>query len=195
MLLVSDNLKGRKVVLASGSPRRKELLASIVEQFTVRVPQVDETFPASLRGKEIAEYLAALKAEAAQVDLQENEIAITSDTIVWLGDEVLNKPKDAAEAAEMLRKLSGRTHEVITAIALADQHRKIILSDTTEVRFKTLTQNEIQYYIEHYKPFDKAGAYGIQEWIGYVGVTEIKGSFYTVMGLPVHLLYNALLGF
>jgi septum formation protein len=195
MLLVSDNLKGRKVVLASGSPRRKELLASIVEEFTVRVPQVDETFPASLRGKEIAEYLAALKAEAAQVDLQENEIAITSDTIVWLGDEVLNKPKDAAEAAEMLRKLSGRTHEVITAIALADQHRKIILSDTTEVRFKTLTENEIQYYIEHYKPFDKAGAYGIQEWIGYVGVTEIKGSFYTVMGLPVHLLYNALLGF
>jgi len=195
MLLVSDNLKGRKVVLASGSPRRKELLASIVEEFIVRVPQVDETFPASLRGKEIAEYLAALKAEAAQVDLQENEIAITSDTIVWLGDEVLNKPKDAAEAAEMLRKLSGRTHEVITAIALADQHRKIILSDTTEVRFKTLTENEIQYYIQHYKPFDKAGAYGIQEWIGYVGVTEIKGSFYTVMGLPVHLLYNALLGF
>ena len=195
MLLVSDNLKGRKVVLASGSPRRKELLASIVEEFTVRVPKVDETFPASLRGKEIAEYLAALKAEAAQVDLQENEIAITSDTIVWLGDEVLNKPKDAAEAAEMLRKLSGRTHEVITAIALADQHRKIILSDTTEVRFKTLTESEIQYYIEHYKPFDKAGAYGIQEWIGYVGVTEIKGSFYTVMGLPVHLLYDALLGF
>jgi septum formation protein len=195
MLLVSDNLKGRKVVLASGSPRRKELLASIVEEFTVRVPQVDESFPASLRGKEIAEYLAALKAEAAQVDLQENEIAITSDTIVWLGDEVLNKPKDAAEAAEMLRKLSGRTHEVITAIALADQQRKIILSDTTEVRFKTLTESEIQYYIEHYKPFDKAGAYGIQEWIGYVGVTEIKGSFYTVMGLPVHMLYDALLGF
>ena len=195
MLLVSDNLKGRKVVLASGSPRRKELLASIVEEFTVRVPQVDETFPASLRGKEIAEYLAALKAEAAQIDLQENEIAITSDTIVWLGDEVLNKPKDAAEAAEMLRKLSGRTHEVITAIALADQQRKIILSDTTEVRFKTLTESEIQYYIQHYKPFDKAGAYGIQEWIGYIGVTEIKGSFYTVMGLPVHLLYDALLGF
>ena len=195
MLLISDNLKGRKVVLASGSPRRKELLASIVEEFTVRVPQVDETFPDSLRGKEIAEYLAALKAEAAQVDLQENEIAITSDTIVWLGDEVLNKPKDAAEAAEMLRKLSGRTHEVITAIALADQQRKIVLSDTTEVRFKSLTENEIQYYIQHYKPFDKAGAYGIQEWIGYVGVTEIKGSFYTVMGLPVHLLYNALLGF
>jgi septum formation protein len=195
MLLISDNLKGRKVVLASGSPRRKELLASIVEEFTVRVPQVDEIFPDSLRGKEIAEYLAALKAEAAQVDLQENEIAITSDTIVWLGDEVLNKPKDAAEAAEMLRKLSGRTHEVITAIALADQQRKIVLSDTTEVRFKALTENEIQYYIQHYKPFDKAGAYGIQEWIGYVGVTEIKGSFYTVMGLPVHLLYNALLGF
>ena len=195
MLLISDNLKGRKVVLASGSPRRKELLASIIEEFTVRVPQVDETFPASLRGKEIAEYLAALKAEAAQVDLQENEIAVTSDTIVWLGDEVLNKPKDAAEAAEMLRKLSGRTHEVITAIALADQQHKIVLSDTTEVRFKSLTENEIQYYIQHYKPFDKAGAYGIQEWIGYVGVTEIKGSFYTVMGLPVHLLYNALLGF
>jgi len=95
----------------------------------------------------------------------------------------------------MLRKLSGRTHEVITAISLADQHRKIILSDTTEVRFKTLTESEIQYYIQHYKPFDKAGAYGIQEWIGYVGVTEIKGSFYTVMGLPVHLLYDALLGF
>lgn len=194
-MLNSDTLKGRQVVLASGSPRRKELLAAIVDQFTVRVPAVDETFPASLRGKEIAEYLAALKAEAAQVNLQENEIAITSDTIVWLGDEVLNKPKDAEEATEMLRKLSGRTHEVITAISLADQQHKIVLSDTTEVSFKVLTESEIQYYINQYKPFDKAGAYGIQEWIGYIGVTEIKGSFYTVMGLPVHLLHEALLGF
>lgn len=194
-MLNSNTLKGRQVVLASGSPRRKELLAAIVDQFTVRVPAVDETFPASLRGKEIAEYLAALKAEAAQVDLQENEIAITSDTIVWLGDEVLNKPKDAEEAAEMLRKISGRKHEVITAIAIADQHRKIVLSDTTEVSFKVLTESEIQFYIQQYKPFDKAGAYGIQEWIGYIGVTEIKGSFYTVMGLPVHLLHEALLGF
>ncbi len=194
-MLNSDTLKGRQVVLASGSPRRKDLLAAIVDQFTVRVPAVDETFPASLRGKEIAEYLAALKAEAAQVDLQENEIAITSDTIVWLGDEVLNKPKDAEEATEMLRKISGRKHEVITAIAIADLHRKIILCDTTEVSFKVLTESEIQYYINQYKPFDKAGAYGIQEWIGYIGVTEIKGSFYTVMGLPVHLLHEALLGF
>ena len=193
--MISNTLAGRQIVLASGSPRRKELLAAIVPDFIVRVPQVDEAFPASLRGKEIAEYLAALKADAALLDLAANEIALTSDTIVWLGNEVLNKPGNTEEAADMLRKLSGRKHEVITAIALVDQSKKILLSDTAVVHFKTLTEEEIDFYVNHFKPFDKAGAYGIQEWIGYVGVTKIEGSFYTVMGLPVHLVYDALKAF
>jgi septum formation protein len=190
-----DSLAGRTIVLASGSPRRKELLSAIVPNFVVRVPQVDEHFPASLRGKEIAEYLAALKADAALQSLGSNEIALTSDTIVWLGDEVLNKPGNAEEATQMLRKLSGRKHEVITAISLVDHSKKILLSDTTQVQFKTLTEDEIAFYVSNFKPFDKAGAYGIQEWIGYIGVTSIEGSFYTVMGLPVHLVYDALRAF
>jgi septum formation protein len=190
-----DSLAGRTIVLASGSPRRKELLSAIVPNFVVRVPQVDEQFPASLRGKEIAEYLAALKADAALQSLESNEIALTSDTIVWLGDEVLNKPGNAEEAAQMLRKLSGRKHEVITAISLVDHSKKVLLSDTTKVQFKTLTEDEIAFYVSNFKPFDKAGAYGIQEWIGYIGVTSIEGSFYTVMGLPVHLVYDALRAF
>ena len=194
-MILSETLAGRTIVLASGSPRRKELLSAIVPNFVVRVPQVDEQFPASLRGKEIAEYLAALKADAALQSLGSDEIALTSDTIVWLGDEVLNKPGNAEEAAEMLRKLSGRKHEVITAIALVDHKKKVLLSDTTQVQFKTLTEDEIAFYVSNFKPFDKAGAYGIQEWIGYVGVTSIEGSFYTVMGLPVHLVYDAIKAF
>jgi septum formation protein len=190
-----DSLAGRTIVLASGSPRRKELLSAIVPNFVVRVPQVDEQFPSSLRGKAIAEYLAALKADAALQSLGSNEIALTSDTIVWLGDEVLNKPGNAEEAAEMLRKLSARKHEVITAISLVDHSKKVLLSDTTQVQFKTLTEDEIAFYVSNFKPFDKAGAYGIQEWIGYIGVTSIEGSFYTVMGLPVHLVYDALKAF
>ena len=190
-----ESLAGRTIVLASGSPRRKELLSAIVPNFVVRVPQVDEQFPSSLRGKEIAEYLAALKADAALQSLESNEIALTSDTIVWLGDEVLNKPGNAEEAAQMLRKLSGRKHEVITAISLVDHSKKVLLSDTTQVQFKTLTEDEIAFYVSNFKPFDKAGAYGIQEWIGYIGVTSIEGSFYTVMGLPVHLVYDALRAF
>lgn len=190
-----ESLAGRTIVLASGSPRRKELLSAIVPNFVVRVPQVDEQFPSSLRGKEIAEYLAALKADAALQSLESNEIALTSDTIVWLGDEVLNKPGNAEEAAQMLRKLSGRKHEVITAISLVDHSKKVLLSDTTQVQFKTLTEDEIAFYVSNFKPFDKAGAYGIQEWIGYIGVTSIEGSFYTVMGLPVHLVYDALKAF
>lgn len=194
-MILSETLADRTIVLASGSPRRKELLATIVPNFIVRVPQVDEQFPTSLRGKEIAEYLAALKADAALQSLGSDEIALTSDTIVWLGDEVLNKPGNAEEATEMLRKLSGRKHEVITAIALVDHTKKVLLSDTTQVQFKTLTEDEIAFYVSNYSPFDKAGAYGIQEWIGYIGVTSIEGSFYTVMGLPVHLVYNAIKAF
>jgi septum formation protein len=190
-----DSLAGRTIVLASGSPRRKELLSAILPNFIIRVPEVDEQFPSSLRGKEIAEYLAALKADAALQSLGSNEIALTSDTIVWLGDEVLNKPGNAEEAAEMLRKLSGRKHEVITAISLVDHSKKVLLSDTTQVQFKSLTEDEIGFYVNNFKPFDKAGAYGIQEWIGYIGVTSIEGSFYTVMGLPVHLVYDALKAF
>ncbi len=193
--MISNTLAGRQIVLASGSPRRKELLAAIVPDFIVRVPQVDEAFPVSLRGKEIAEYLAEIKANAALQSLAANEIALTSDTIVWLGDEVLNKPENASEAAEMLRKLSGREHQVITAIALVDHTKKVLLSDTTQVHFKTLSEEEIEFYVSQFKPFDKAGAYGIQEWIGFVGVTKIEGSFYTVMGLPVHLVYDALKAF
>lgn len=194
-MMLSDTLAGRKIVLASGSPRRKELLSAIVPGFIVRVPEVDEQFPSSLRGKEIAEYLSLLKAEAALAQLETHEIALTSDTIVWLGNEVLNKPSNAEEAAQMLRKLSGRKHEVITAITLIDSSKRVTLSDTTVVHFNALTEKEIEYYVNNFKPFDKAGAYGIQEWIGFIGVTKIEGSYFTVMGLPVHLVYEALMAF
>lgn len=178
----------RPLLLASNSPRRKELLASLGLMFKVKVKDVHEDFPGHLQRAEVAEYLAAHKAEAYRDDLQD-EALITADTIVCLGDRILNKPADYAEAFEMLQALSGKGHEVITGVCLITKNQKSIFHDTTSVYFKTLSEAEIDYYITHYKPYDKAGAYGIQEWIGMIGIERIEGSYFNVVGLPVQKLY------
>ena len=182
-----------KIILASNSPRRKELLAGLDVQFEVRVLKgIDESYPNTVPTAEIAEYIAQKKAAAYRETIAADELVITADTIVVLGDEVLGKPKDAADARRMLRELSGRTHQVITGVVLTTKERQEHFSVVSDVTFKELTDDEIDYYIETYKPMDKAGAYGIQEWIGYVGVTRLEGSYFNVMGLPVQRIYEAL---
>ncbi len=187
------NLLPHKIILASNSPRRKELLAGLDVQFEVRVLKgIDESYPATLPTFEIAEYIAQKKAAAYRETIAADELVITADTIVVLGDEVLGKPKDAADARRMLRELSGQTHQVITGVVLTTKERQEHFSVVSNVTFKELTDDEIDYYVETYKPMDKAGAYGIQEWIGYVGVTRLEGSYFNVMGLPVQRIYEAL---
>ncbi|WP_242928130.1 Maf family nucleotide pyrophosphatase [Pontibacter vulgaris] len=182
----------RPLLLASNSPRRKELLAGLGLQFEVRVKEVHEDFPEHLQREEVAEYLASHKADN-YLDELKTEILITADTIVCLGDNILNKPADYAEAASMLRALSGTSHEVITGVCVATHDSKAVFHDVTKVYFKELTEAEIHYYITQYKPFDKAGAYGIQEWIGMIGIEKIEGSYFNVVGLPVQKLYLHLL--
>ena len=181
------------MILASNSPRRKELLAGLDVQFEVRVLKgIDESYPDTVPTAEIAEYIAQKKAAAYRETIAADELVITADTIVVLGDEVLGKPKDAADARRLLRELSGRTHQVITGVVLTTKERQEHFSVVSDVTFKTLEDSEIDYYVETYKPMDKAGAYGIQEWIGYVGVTRLEGSYFNVMGLPVQRIYEAL---
>ena len=185
-----------KVVLASNSPRRKELLVGLDIPFEVRVLDgIDESYPAGLPTKEIAGYISKKKADAYQMTMAADELVITADTIVVLAEEVMGKPKDVEEARRMLHALSGRTHQVITGVCLTTTERQVCFSVETDVTFKTLTDEEIDYYISHYRPFDNAGAYGIQEWIGHVGVTGMNGSYFNVMGLPVQRIYEALKGF
>lgn len=178
-----------KIILASNSPRRRELLAGLDVPFEVKVlPGVDESYPEGLPTEEIPRYIACEKASAYQV--VEGELLITADTVVVLGDEVLGKPADVADAARMLHRLSGKTHRVITGVALTTAKDQRAFHVTTEVTFKTFTEEEIDYYVSHYSPLDKAGAYGIQEWIGYIGVVKLRGSFFNVMGLPVQRIYE-----
>lgn len=182
-----------KIVLASNSPRRRELLAGLGLDFEVRVmPGIDESYPVDLQALETAEYIAQKKATAYQQVMADDELIITADTVVIVDNEVLGKPAGAAEAHEMLSKLSGRTHQVVTGVCLTTHRQKVHFSVKTDVTFKPLTSDEITYYIEKYKPFDKAGAYGIQEWIGYIGCTGLHGSYYNVMGLPVQRIYSEL---
>lgn len=181
------------IILASNSPRRKDLLRGIDIPFEVRVLDgIDESYPDSIPTQDIAEYISRKKASAYQQTMAPDELIITADTIVVLGQEVMGKPRDAAEAHRMLQKLSGKTHQVITGVCLTTQERQVSFSVETDVTFKSLTDEEITYYVDHYHPFDKAGAYGIQEWIGYVGVTGLNGSYFNVMGLPVQRIYEAL---
>ena len=191
------HLDGRKIILASNSPRRKELLAGLELDFEVRVIKgIDESYPNQLKGEEIPKYISMQKARAYTATLNDGDILITSDTIVYLDGTVLGKPADEADAVRMLKMLSGRSHEVITGVTVVVQqegtpHIKTFAT-TTKVTFKPLTDGEIHHYVSTYKPFDKAGAYGIQEWIGYVGVKSIEGSYFNVMGLPVQRLYEEL---
>ena len=185
--------QGYKIILASNSPRRKELLAGIDVQFEVRVIQdIDESYPSDLPTKNIAEYISHKKAAVYQQQMAPDELIITADTIVVLGNEVMGKPHDEADARRMLRELSGRTHQVITGVTLTTIEKQTSFSVETDVTFKQLSDSEIDYYVSHYKPFDKAGAYGIQEWIGHIGVTGLQGSYFNVMGLPVQRIYEAL---
>lgn len=182
-----------KIVLASGSPRRKELLAGLGYDFKVRLlPGIDESFPDGLKGEEIAMHISRCKAEPYKQSIAEDELIITADTIVYLEGKVLGKPKDEADAHAMLRALSGKTHQVITGVTLLTSSSQHTFASVSEVTFAVLTDEEIYYYIKNYHPTDKAGAYGIQEWIGYIGVTRIEGSYFNVMGLPVQRLYKEL---
>ena len=189
-----DNLKKYKVILASNSPRRKELLAGLGVDYEVRtLPDVDESYPETLQGADIPLYIAKEKADAYVAMMQPGELMITADTIVWLDDKVLGKPRDREDALQMLRTMSGRTHEVFTGVCITTTDWQRSFTAQTEVRFATLSEEEIAYYVDNFQPMDKAGAYGVQEWIGFIGVENISGSYYNIMGLPVQKLYRELL--
>ena len=189
-----DNLKKYKVILASNSPRRKELLAGLGVDYEVRtLPDVDESYPETLQGADIPLYIAKEKADAYVAMMQPGELMITADTIVWLDGKVLGKPRDREDALQMLRTMSGRTHEVFPGVCITTTDWQRSFTAQTEVRFATLSEEEIAYYVDNFQPMDKAGAYGVQEWIGFIGVENISGSYYNIMGLPVQKLYRELL--
>ena len=184
-----------KIILASKSPRRHELLAGLDIPFEVVIHEVDEVFPEGLPMEEIPVYLAKLKAEPFVNEVDDETVVITADTIVWIEGEVLNKPNDYEHAFEMLRKLSGKKHVVVTGVCLTSKEKQVAFSDSTDVFFKDLTDHDIDYYLANYHPYDKAGSYGVQEWIGYIAINRIEGSYFNVMGLPVQRLYEELLKF
>jgi MAF protein len=191
-----NNLSKYNILLASNSPRRRELLSGLdISYEVVALPDVDESYPADLQHSEIPTFIARQKAAAYESHLEENTLLITADTIVWLDGEVFGKPADEEDAVRMLKALSGKTHDVITGVCLNSKEKQISFHVTSGVTFAQLDEEEIRYYVEKYRPFDKAGAYGIQEWIGYVGVKELKGSYFNVVGLPIQRLYEALKGF
>ena len=184
---------GYNIILASNSPRRKELLAGLGVKFDVRlIADIDETYPSDIESHDVAEYIAKKKADAYKQSIASNELIITADTIVILGDEIFGKPLNADDAYAMLQKLSGKTHQVITGACLLTKNEQRVFRVTTDVTFKELEMEEIKYYVDNYKPFDKAGAYGIQEWIGYIGVTSLNGSYFNVVGFPVQRIYTEL---
>lgn len=188
-----ENLKKYRVMLASASPRRRELLGMLDIDFTLAPPrEIDEVYPDSLPASEVASYLSRLKAEAYREDMPADALVITADTVVVCDGEIMGKPHSEAEAARMLRRLSGNTHQVVTGVSVSTADRTETFSAVTQVEFADLTDEEIGYYVSRYRPMDKAGAYGIQEWIGCIGVKRIDGSFYNVMGLPLHRLYSVL---
>ena len=184
-----------KLILGSNSPRRQELLKSLGFEFSVKPINADETFPVNLKAQEISLYLAEKKANAYQDKLNVNELLITSDTIVWCEGKVLNKPADFNEGKEMLNTLSGKMHQVFTAVCLKSADKQTLFFDESKVYFKNLKSEEIEYYLTNFNPYDKAGGYGVQDWIGYIGIEKIEGSFYNVMGLPVKKLYEELIKF
>lgn len=187
------NLEKYKILLASHSPRRRELLSQLRVPFNViGLSDIDESYPTTMKKEEVPLYLANKKADAYAPNLRETDLLITADTLVILGDRILGKPKDRDEAIEMLTSLSGKTHRVVSGVCVTTLKRRITFSAVTEVKFCDLDCRDIQYYVDNFQPYDKAGAYGIQEWIGYVAVEWIRGSYYNVMGLPVHQLYEEL---
>ena len=183
----------KKIILASNSPRRRELLAGLDLDFEVKVIKgIDESYPETLAPDKVAQYIAAKKADAYVPAIHEDDLVITADTVVIVDNDILGKPHDESEAKAMLRRISGRSHQVVTGVCLVTKDKRREFSVSTDVTFRSLSESEIDYYVSHYRPFDKAGAYGIQEWIGYVGVTSLNGSYFNVMGLPVQRIYSEL---
>jgi septum formation protein len=191
-MLFKDKLKDYKIILASGSPRRQQFFRDMDLDFEIRLKDVEEIYPPNLTEEDITDYLAVLKSDAFDGELAENEILITSDTIVWHENKALGKPKDYEDAFAMLQSMSGKTHKVITSVCFKTKDKTEVISETTKVTFHALSDDEIRYYLDHYQPFDKAGSYGIQEWIGFIGVAKIEGSYPNVMGLPVDKVYQYL---
>jgi len=190
-----DNLNNFKIILASRSPRRQQLLRELGLKFDVVIKEYPETYPEGLSGEEIAIYVAHEKASSFKNEISDNEIVIAADTIVWCNNKVLGKPLDFEDAKRILNEISGNTHEVITGVSLFSLSKEITFTDSTKVTFETLSEEEIHYYIDKFKPYDKAGAYGIQEWIGLIACSHIDGSYFNVVGLPVQKLYKELQNF
>lgn len=190
--MLKQKLEKYTLILASGSPRRQQFFKDLDLDFEIRLKDIEEIYPPELKGKEITDYLAVLKADAFDGDLKPNEILITSDTIVWHNDKALGKPKDEEDAFRILKSLSNTTHDVITSVCFKTNEKSVIINDITKVTFTALSDEAILYYLKNYKPYDKAGAYGIQEWIGFVAVAKVEGSYTNVMGLPTHKVYEYL---
>jgi septum formation protein len=190
--MLAQKFANTEIILASQSPRRQELLKGLDLNFRIETRPVDEVYSKDLKGREITDYLSILKASAFTKDLKGNQLLITSDTIVWFQGEPLEKPKNTQHAKEMLQFLSGQTHEVFTSVCFTTIQRQQVINDLTKVYFAVLTDEEIDYYVTHYKPFDKAGAYGVQDWLGYAAVTRLEGCYYNVMGLPLPKVYKYL---
>jgi septum formation protein len=190
--MLKNKLEKYRLILASGSPRRQQFFKDLDLDFEIRLKEIDEIYPPELKAEQITNYLAVLKAGAYEGELKAGEILVTSDTIVWHNNTALGKPKDEQNAFEILKSLSNATHEVITSVCFKTNEKEDILHDVTKVTFKELSDAAIYYYLENYKPYDKAGAYGIQEWIGFIGVSKIEGSYANVMGLPTDKVYDYL---
>jgi septum formation protein len=190
--MLQDKLKKHKLILASGSPRRQQFFKDLALDFEIRLKEIEEIYPLELKREEITNYLALLKSSAFEGELHENEILVTSDTIVWHNDKALGKPTDKQDAFTILKSLSNTTHEVITSVCFKTTLKTDLLYDITKVTFNELSDEAIHYYIDNYKPYDKAGAYGIQEWIGFIAVSKIEGSYANVMGMPVDKVYDYL---
>ena len=193
--MLKEKLKGYNIILASGSPRRQQFLKELDADFEVRLKEVDEIYPEHLKGTEITDFLAELKASSLTDTLSDNDILITSDTIVWHENKALGKPKDKDDAFEMLKSLSGKTHEVITSVCIKSNSKSEVFNEITKVSFNRISDDEINYYLDNYKPYDKPGAYGIQEWIGLIAIAKIEGSYVNVVGLPVDKVYRHLINF
>ncbi|UPQ79056.1 Maf-like protein [Flavobacterium azooxidireducens] len=193
--MLREKLKSYKIILASGSPRRQQFFKDLDIDFEIRLKEVEEIYPLHLQAQEITNYLAELKAKAFDGELKPNEILITSDTIVWHNNQCLGKPKDEEDAFKMLQSLSNSTHEVITSVCFKTNSKTETFHEVTKVTFRELSDEAIRYYLTNYKPFDKAGSYAIQEWIGYVGISKIEGSYTNVVGMPMHLVYQKMLTF
>ncbi|EJL60469.1 Maf-like protein [Flavobacterium sp. CF136] len=190
--MLKEKLKKYTLILASGSPRRQQFFKDLDLDFEIRLKEIEEIYPPELKAVEITDYLAKLKANAFEGDLKTNEILVTSDTIVWHENKALGKPKNAQEAFEMIKSMSNKTHEVITSVCFKTNSASVLLNDITKVTFNELSDEAILYYIENYKPYDKAGAYGIQEWFGFMAVAKVEGSYTNVMGLPTAKVYKYL---